>query len=385
LAFFALVLPACREKKEVKREIPPAPVVTATAQARDLPRYLLAVGNVRSMETASIRSKVPGYLQKVEFRDGAYVKRGQPLFTIDPASYEAAVRQLEAQLATARTRYAQAERDFKRWQDLVASGSVSHEEYEQKRLERDTAADTIASTEANLASARNALTYCFITSPIEGLAGYTTFSTGDFIRDKDDILVTVNQMAPIAVDFYLPQEELAPVRRAQAEGPLEVMAIIPGDDTPALGRLTFIDNAVDLATGTIWMQGTFDNPDMRLWPGHYVKVRLRLAVDRGAVVIPFEATCQGPEGAYVWVLDAEKKAAMRPVAIARRSGKLDVVAKGLAPGETVVVDGQVRLFPGATAAVRGTAEPEAAADGGDADGGAPAPAAPGAPGSPGAS
>ncbi len=350
LLVLALALFACKDKPQPPQGPPPAPVSLFAAQSRDLPDYVMAVGKVNTLESVTVRSRVSGYLLEKHFTRGDFVQQGDKLFTIDPSPYLAKIKSLEAQLASDKTSYAQTRRDFERYTRLLKQAVVSEEDYEQKRLDMRTAQDKIAMTQADLANARNDLKYCYIDSPLSGLAGYIWPSVGDLISANDDKLVVINQIQPMAVDFHVPQRYMPEIRKHMQEAgeALTVLAIIPGQNEPEAGKLTFYDNEVNKKTGTIWLEATFDNQRMRLWPGAYVQVRLKLYEQKGAVVVPYEATCFGPEGKHLWVAHRNKTVEMRPVEVARRSGKYDVIASGLEAGEVVVTDGQIRLYPGAS-------------------------------------
>ncbi|MDK2957774.1 MAG: rane fusion protein multidrug efflux system [Desulfovibrionales bacterium] len=350
-ALCIFVTAACGDKQEKPAGPPPAPVALDKASSMDMPYYIMAVGQVNTLESVTVRSRVTGYLQKKHFRQGEFVKEGQPLFTIDPSTYLANIKSLQAQLASDKTSYEQARRDYNRYSRLLKQAVVSKEDYEQKRLDMRTAEDKISMTEAELANAKNDLTYCYISSPLSGLSGYIWPSVGDLIEANEDELVIINQIQPIAVDFHIPQRYLPEIKKYihQSETPLTVLAILPGEDEPEKGALAFYDNTVNKDTGTIWLEANFPNERNRLWPGNYVQARLEFYEQKNAVAVPHQATCLGPRGKYIWVAHPQNKTVeMRPVEVARRSGKWDVIASGLKAGEVIVTDGQLRLYPGAT-------------------------------------
>ncbi|CCO22060.1 efflux RND transporter periplasmic adaptor subunit [Maridesulfovibrio hydrothermalis] len=351
IIFVCLNIQGCRDDKKVENQIPPAPVTIGKAELKNTPYYLTAIGVVKAIDTITVRSRVTGYLSKIYITNGEYVKKGQKIFTMDPSPYQASIEQLKAELASNVTKYAQAKRDYDRYRDLMKRKVVSEENFEQKRLDMKTASDAIAVTQAKLKNAQNDLNYCFIKSPINGLAGYINPTAGNLIEENKDELVIINKISPIAVDFYLPQKFLSEVQKYSADSTLQVMAISEGVDKPETGELTFIDNNVNTKTGTIWMQATFKNKDRILWPGNYVEIRLKL-FEEDAVQIPMQATCTGPDGKFVWIMNQNKTVEMRPVTISRRSGKIDIIAEGLKDQETIIIDGQLRLFPGAPVAIK---------------------------------
>ncbi|WP_321403243.1 efflux RND transporter periplasmic adaptor subunit [Maridesulfovibrio sp.] len=360
IVFTCTQLSACKDDKHASSGYPPAPVTIAKAELENTPYYLTAIGTVKAIDTITVRSRVTGYLSKIFIKDGQYVSEGQQLFTMDPSPYEASIGQLKAELASNITKYEQAKKDYNRYRDLVERKVVSEENFEGKRLDMKTASDEIAVTRAKLEDARNDLKYCFIRSPIEGLAGYVAPTEGNLIEENKDELVVINKISPIAVNFYLPQKYLAEVQKYSANNTLEVLAITEGREHPEIGKLTFIDNNVDTKTGTIWMQGRFENKNKALWPGNYVEIRLKL-YDEDIIRIPMEATCTGPQGKFVWIANSNNTVDMRPVTVERRVGKLDIISKGLKDKETIVADGQLRLFPGAVITIKNSGNSTATA------------------------
>ena len=351
LSTAVLFLQGCNNNDKLSGKRPPAPVTIAKAQLKNTPYYLQAIGTVKAVDSITVRSRVTGYLSKIFISDGEYVSKGQQLFTMDPSPYEASIRQLKAELASDTTKYEQAKKDYNRYRDLVKRKVVSEENFEQKRLDMKTASDSIAVTQAKLNNAHNDLTYCFIRSPIDGLAGYINPTTGNLIEENKDELVVINTISPIAVNFYLPQKYLPEVQKYSANSTLEVLATTEGSTKQETGKLTFIDNNVDINTGTIWMQGTFKNKDRLLWPGNYVNISLKL-FEENVIQVPMQATCTGPNGKFVWVMNQNKTVEMRPVTVNRRSGKIDIISNGLKNNETIITDGQLRLFPGASVVVK---------------------------------
>jgi multidrug efflux system membrane fusion protein len=201
------------------------------------------------------------------------------------------------------------------------------------------------------------LSYCSIYSPLDGRSGSYQVYPGNIAKVNDTVLVVINQVHPIFVTFAVPEQYLAEVKKYQARGPLAVEARIPNDPRPpSSGRLTFIDNAVDPATGTIRMRGTFTNPDNRLWPGQFANVVMRLTVQPSATVVPTQSVQTGPVGKYLFVVEPDAKGDLkgnlRPVVVGATVGGETVIEKGVAPGETVVTDGQLLLAPGSKVEVK---------------------------------
>lgn len=364
ITLLSICLQGCKDDKKSAQQNPPAPVAIAKAELKDTPYYLPAIGTVKPVDTITVRSRVTGYLSRTFIKNGEYIEEGQQLFTMDPSPYEASIHQLKAELASDTTKYEQTKRDYNRYRDLVRRKVVSEENFEQKRLDMKTASDAIAVTEAKLNDAENDLNYCFIKSPIEGLAGYIYPTVGNLIEENKDELVVINKISPIAVNFYLPQKYLPEVQKYAANATLEVLAISEGINHPETGNLTFIDNNVDINTGTVWMQATFENKDHLLWPGNYVDIRLQLFREK-VIQVPMDATCTGPNGRFIWVMNQNSTVDMRPVTVQRRSGKVDIITAGLKDQETVITDGQLRLFPGAPVVVKNPHTVESAAKDGN--------------------
>jgi len=333
----------------------PVPVVTATAVQKSIPVTVMAVGTAEAISTSQVRSQVTGRLAQVHFAEGQDVTAGQALFTIDPQPFQVVLDQATAVLArdTAQAGNAQAQVD--RFENLFKRGLISREQYETQLTTATALKATTAADEAAVAAARLNLQYSKIVAPAAGRTGALLVHEGDLIQANGNAaLVVINQVAPIYVSFPVSGKLLDEVRSAQRRGPLKVMANTGGGEEDAVedGRLTFIDNAVDPQTGTIKMKATFSNVDHRLWPGQYAEVRLELRSDPRAVVIPSVAVQSGQQGSFVFVIN-DGRAQMQPVTVARVEGDDSVIESGIAPGDVVVTDGQLRLTPNARVAQRG--------------------------------
>jgi multidrug efflux system membrane fusion protein len=286
------------------------------------------------------------------------VKKGDLLFTIDPRPYEAALRQAEANLARSTAQFENARAEERRYEELVKKGYVSQTQYEQVRTNAAALEATVFADKALLENAKLNLGYCTVRAPFTGRTGSLAVYEGNLIKANADApMVTINQIQPVNVSFAVPEKYLPEIKSYMAKGPLKVEALVSKDDTsPAAGRLAFIENVVDTATGTIKLKGAFDNKDRRLWPGQFVHVVLTLAVQDNAVVVPTEAVQMGQAGQFVFTVRDDLTAEVRPVAVDRTSGGETVIESGLKPGERVVTDGQVRLMPGAKMEIKGEAE-----------------------------
>lgn len=343
-----LALSACSSKKEKPKAKPPVPVAVATAARKDVPVQLKAIGNIEPFNSVAIKSQVNGQIAKVHFKDGSDVQKGALLVTLQPESFQAALNQSEAALARdlAQARFAREQAE--RYQQLVAEGIVTKDQYDQLRTNAESAAAAVAADRAAIANARIQLNYCYIRSPISGRTGNLSLQLGNLVKANDLTLVTVNQISPIYATFSIPEKSLPEVKKAMAERALKIEAIVPNDPNgKETGTISFLDNAVNAATGTIRLKGVFANADRKLWPGQFVDVVMTLGVRRDAVVVPTQAVQVGQQGQHVYVVKPDKTAEMRPVTVAAEQAGESIIEKGVAPGETVVVSGQLRLTPGA--------------------------------------
>ncbi|HEX5092997.1 MAG TPA: efflux RND transporter periplasmic adaptor subunit [Burkholderiales bacterium] len=345
------------KEKGAGRPPPGVPVSVAAAVQRDVPFRIGAIGNVEPFSTVALKARIDGQIVAVNFHEGQQVSRGQVLFRLDPRPFEAALRQAQANALRDAAARDQAASQAKRYKELLDKKFVSPEAYAQFATNAQTAEAVAQASQAALESARLNLAYCTIASPIEGYAGRALLQAGNLVKANDvNPLVIINRVKPIFATFAVPEQQLAEIRKYRAEGPLHVEATAPGADKPlAEGKLVFVDNSVDAATGTIRLRAQFENRDLALWPGQFVQISLRLFEQAGAILVPTSAVQTGPDGQYVYVIDGDASAQVRPVVVERAEGELSVV-KGLKAGERVVTSGALRLVPGAKVRVRGPAE-----------------------------
>lgn len=342
-----LIISACSGNSKTKQAVRVVPVKTGDVMQQNIPVQINAIGNVEAYNTVSVKALIGGEIIGVHFKEGQEVRQGDVLFEIDPRPYEAALRQAEAQLARDAAQAKNAEEQAKRYQILVQKDYVSKDQYDQLRSTADALAAAVQADKANIENGRLQLAYCTIKSPIDGRVGSVLINKGNVIKANDLTMVTINKIAPIYVTFSLPEQNLADIKKYMAEGSLKVDAVIPGDEKrTAHGNLTFINNAVDAATGTIQLKGTFENKDRSLWPGQFINVVLTLTTQRNAVVMPAAALQAGQQGQYVFVVKPDFTVESRPVTVAWSYGDLAVVAQGVTPGEKVVTDGQLNLITG---------------------------------------
>ena len=351
-------LAACKAEEEAPKR-PPVPVLVAEARREAAPLEIAATGTVESRSTVAVSARVGGEILRIHFGEGDEVKKGQPLFTIDPRPFQTALAEAQAGLERNRVLADNASREAARYAELVEKDFVTREEYDRVQAQARALQAGLAANRAAVADARLQLEYASIRAPIAGRAGAVLVHPGNNVKANDQPLVILHQMEPVDVRFPVPQRDLAEVRRRAAAGALEVTAREQGGAS-RVGRLTFVDNAVDGATGTIQLKATFDNADRALWPGQLVEVSLRLGEEE-AVVAPEAAVQSGQQGDFVFVVKADNTVESRPVKIARSMGGRVVIAEGLEGGETVVTDGQLRLTPGAQVVVKTAGAAPAAA------------------------
>jgi multidrug efflux system membrane fusion protein len=318
-----------------------------------MPVTVRAVGNVEPSSTVEVRAQVTGTLQKVGFKEGQDVEAGQLLFSIDPRPFEAALKQAQATNArdSAQSRNLEAQRQ--RLESLLGRGIVSQADYDAIAAQAAAMQSSIAASAAAAEQALLQLQYTRIHAPVSGRTGALLVHEGAIVRPTDaSPLVVINRMAPVFVSFTVPARLLPQLRSGQARAALRVDAAPAGEaEQRSTGRVTFLDNAVDLSTDTIRLKATFDNADRRLWPGAFVDVTLRLATEPRAVVVPSAAVQPSQQGQFVYVVTPDQTAEARPIKVAWTEGDLVVVESGVSPGETVVIDGQLRLTPGAKVSV----------------------------------
>lgn len=342
-----LVLGACSHEQAP----PPHPLVPVTvvkSVTRDMPVVVHAVGTVEAINSISVKSLVDGELQRALVEDGGTVIAGQPMFRIDSRPAEATLRQAEATQAKDQATLEQARSQVKRYQNLTGKGYISADQMEQYRTNLVFAAASVKVDQENVAAAKVTLDYTKIDAPISGRLGRILIQPGNVVKANDtNPLVVINQIEPIYVSFALPGPLLGRVLTAQHVAPLVVHVDIEGVAQPIEGKVAFVDNAVDSSTGTIKLRGEFANSEHVLWPGQLVTVRLIIAHDPNAIVLPDRAVQNGQDGTYVYVVKPDLHAEQRRIEVARLIDGNAVIETGLVAGETVVLDGQSRVEDGA--------------------------------------
>jgi membrane fusion protein, multidrug efflux system len=335
---------------------PPVPVRVALAERRAMPFELAATGTVEPIQTVAVQAQVGGTLQRVAFKEGDEVKQGQLLFQLDPRPYKAALDQALAMLARDRAQAANATQDEKRYQSLVEKQYVTAQQYEQVRTTAAAAEATLAGSQAAVDQARLNLQYSTIRAPIAGRTGSLLVREGNLVRaNADQPLVVINQIRPILVRFAVPAANLPLIQAHLGKG-IVVRADASGGGDPSEGGLSFVDNAVDTATGTILLKGRFPNDDGSLWPGAFVNVRLQLYVEPNALVVPAAAVVTGQQGSFVFVIQPDSSAATKPVTVNRTAGDFAIVSGDVQEGDRVVTDGQLRLRQGSKVQIKAAAD-----------------------------
>ena len=403
VAALAAATSGCVNKAQQNFERPPAPVTVSAAVSQDVSNYLDALGKIVARETVSIQPQVSGRITQIHFTDGANVRKGQLLFTIDPRPFEAKLKEAQANLSRDLALKKQAEANLarevarekwgyaqvERYRILVEQGVVAKEQYEQLRAEYDSlkasseaaraivrnADETLKVNNAAIETAKVELSYCFIHAPIDGRAGQRLVDIGNVVNpggqanadENGNVLLVIERLNPIYADFTISQNHLSAVQQEMKQGSLRTEVRMPdGGSESVTGQLTFVDNAVQDETGQVTLRATLPNPDQRFWPGRFINVRLVLSTTTGAVLIPVSAPQMSANGSYVYVVKPDSTAEQRTVSLGQRQGDLIVVEKGVNAGEQVVTNGQLGVTPGGPVLVekpREASSPTAATNG----------------------
>ena len=322
------------------------PILAAKVVVTNMPVQIQPepVGHVMAYSTVTVRPQVGGIIDQVHFKEGQEVKAGDLLFTIDPRPTQAALAHDKAQLENATAQ-------FNRDQKLSEAKIESQDQFDASKANRDTLAATVQSDELNLS-------FTEIRAPIDGVVGALQFYQGNVVKAPDDTLLTINQIHPIYVTFAVPEQYLPEIQKEMSNRTLKVQVTFENMTVPTQqGELTFVDNAVDEATGTIQLKATFPNDSNTLWPGQFVHVVLNLSELTDAVVVPSQAVQTGQNGVFIYVVKLDQTVEERPVTIGITYQGETVVQTGLKAGETVVTDGQLRLAPGVKVNIKSPDQP----------------------------
>jgi membrane fusion protein, multidrug efflux system len=325
-----------------------APVTVAPVSVGPFQVRAHTIGTVSIDATVQVKAQVDGRVVEATFSEGQIVHKGELLFRLDPALFEAQLKQSEAALARDQAQLANAESDLKRFNDLAKKGFATTQQQEQASAQAKVLSASISADLAAIDIAKLQLSYTEISAPLDGKTGRILVRPGNLVKANDTAaLVVINQLQPIAVNFSLPQQDLPSLQERMAESALEVSIAIPGDKRePLVGKVDFINNAVDTTTGTIALKAVFDNADQRLVPGQLVDVTILLRTIDNALMVPQEAINQGQAGQYVYLLMDDGTVAVSPVKVAYEDAGRTVLSAGVKPGDKVVTDGQLRLAPG---------------------------------------
>jgi multidrug efflux system membrane fusion protein len=345
VAFFPV---ACSKKVTAAPDLPPTSVTVSVAVSHDVPVYLDEIGKNGAFESVTVTPQVGGRITERHFEDGENLHRGQLLFVIDPRPYQAQLDSAQASLAQTKAALELAKIQFARDEELIGTKAISKQDYDTKKSTVDVDQAQVEAAEAALETAKLNFEYCFIHSPIEGRAGARLVDIGNVVQPNTTSLLLIQRLDPIYADFTITERDLPSVQKQMARGSLQAQVRLPsdGEDHTRSGKLTFLDNAVQNATGTVNLRATIPNSDHHFWPGQFVNVRLVLSTEKGAVLIPNEATQISQKGPYVYVVKPDQTAELRLVTLGQRQGGNVAVTSGLAAGENVVLTGQLTIVPG---------------------------------------
>jgi multidrug efflux system membrane fusion protein len=340
----------------------PVPVVEGTVVKKDVPIYLEGIGTIQALNTVTVHTRVDGQLEKVAFEEGQDVKAGDVLAIIDQAPYKAAVEQAQAKLKQDQAQLSNAKLDYERYADLVAKKVISQQQYDTQKNLVAQYEGTVGNDIAAVESAKVNLNYTTIVSPIDGRTGIRLVDQGNIVHASDTTgLVVITQLHPISLIFTLPEQSLTAIHKETANGKELTVLAMDRDDKTKLdtGKLSVIDNQIDITTGTIKLKATFDNKDLLLWPGEFINAHLHLSTQKDGLVVPASVIQHGPDGTYVFVVQEDQTVQIREVQVARKeNGDMAqtedgeaLIESGLAEGEKVVVDGQYKLQNGSKISV----------------------------------
>ena len=335
----------------------PAPLVTVVnATAQDVPRYLDEIGRNSAFESVTVTPQVSGRIIERHFKDGENLRKGQLLFVIDPRPYKAQVDSAQATLAQAKAALQFAKIELQRDAEIVNTRAISREDYDTKKNTVDVDQSQVDAAQAALETAQLNLEYCYIHSPIDGRAGARLVDIGNVVQANTTSLLSIQRVDPIYAIFTITERDLPQVQKRISEGTLEAMVRLPTDPVESFrtGKIDFLDNTIQNATGTVNLRATIPNHDRHFWPGQFVDVKLVLNTEKNAVLIPNEATQISQKGPFVYVVKSDETAELRPVMLGQRQGTNIVVTSGLSAGERVVVAGQMTVRPGGTVRVGAT-------------------------------
>lgn len=346
--FLALATGGCTQHVAARPDVPIIPVMAAKAESKTMPVELREIGTGEAYSSVSVESQVAGIVRAVHYTQGQFVKKGDLLVSLDDRPFAAALDLARANLAKDRANAELANTQAERYEQLFQSGVAPKEQFDQQVASAAAQKSAVQADEAAVKTAELNVSYCSIYAPIDGQTGSQLVYPGTVVKANDvPVLVVINQISPIYVDFSVPQQYLDQIKSYMKHGRLPIEATTSDNSGPEPGYLTFVNNAVDATTGTILLKGTFANRDRRLWPGEFVNVVLRLAEEKNATVVPAQAVMNGQDGDYLFVIKPDMTVEPRTVKVSRTVNGESVITGGeVKPGETVVTDGQLRLSAG---------------------------------------
>lgn len=336
--------------------MPPPLVSVVRATAQDVPRYLDEIGRNTAFESVTVTPQVGGRIVERHFQDGENLKKGQLLFVIDPRPYKAQVDSARAALAQAKAALDLAKIQFARDQSVIGTRAISQQDYDTKKNTVDVDQAQVDAAQAALETANLNLAYCHIHSPISGRAGARMVDVGNVVQPNATSLLLIQRVDPIYANFTITERDLPEVQELMSRGALRASVRLPSDaaNTARIGRVGFLDNAVQNGSGTVNLRATLGNSDRHFWPGQFVDVKLILRTEKAAVLIPSQATQISQQGPFVYVVKPDDTAEFRPVKLGQRQGDEVVVTEGVAPKERVVLAGQMLVRPGGKVRVAGS-------------------------------
>ena len=348
---------------------PPAvPVIAATVQKQNFPIVLTGIGNVTALNSATVRSMVTEPIISIDFKDGQYVKKGQLLAQLDPSTYQAQLDQAQANFDRDAAHLQNGRINLGRYEPLAKEGAAPEQLAATQQAKVAQEQSVIKADQAAVEYAKTQLSYTKLIAPFDGVAGIRLLDVGNIIHSstsrgspsEPNALVVINQVQPISVMFTLAASDIPEVQEALAKGTVKADALSADGKTELdTGTLAALDNQANTSSGTITLKAVFPNADRKLWPGMFVTVRVVTQVQDNGLTVPLDAIQQGPQGQYVFVVDPDHKAAMRPISERETLNGEALIDKGLSAGETVVVRGQYRLTPGATVSLADANDPTA--------------------------
>lgn len=352
MRYLLLILPfffySCTKKEETSNEPSAYPVRVSNAVLRDVPIYTSAIGHVDPITVINVQSRVEGKLIKTYFKEGSTIKKGDLLFLIDPRPFEAKLNKAKARYDQTIASLHLAEEQVKRFSPLVKEEYYSQNDFDSLVTSKETNSAQLKEDEANIETASLDLNYCYIHSPINGVLGISKVDTGNMVFPiHDETLVTINQIEPIYVKFFLPENQLQRLFSYKRKNPIKVEVELDDLEKSIIqGDLNLIDNEVNTQTGMITIRGEFSNEDHKLWPGEFVKTRLIYTIEKDAVVIPFQAVQKTPSGYITYVVKNDNTVDKREIILGQREDEDIIIKKGIQVDEKVVIEGQLNLSPG---------------------------------------